>query len=155
MNNYNLLFSFLIMLVFSAITAAQTDKDKEALKQVDIDFSNLSQEKGMNHAFLSYADEDAVLLKPNSYPIRGYDKIKERYNKPDTGFTLIWSPLFADISASLDLGYTYGTWEIKTIDENRNPVSYYGTYVTILKKNKEGKWKYFLDTGNSGLGEKK
>lgn len=155
MNHFNLLFISFILLIFCGITASQTNKDKELLKQVDIDFSNLSVEKGMNHAFLSYADDDAVLLKPNSYPIRGYDKIKERFSKPDTGFTLIWSPLNADISASLDIGYTYGTWEIKAKDEKGSPVSYFGTYITIWKKNKEGKWKFVLDTGNSGLGEEK
>ena len=146
-----------IAIILFALTeniSAQTEKDKGALKQADIDFSNLSVEKGMNHAFLSYADDDAVVLKPNSYPIRGIDKLRKRYSKQDTAFVLTWKPLYADIAASLELGYTYGTWEYKTKDENGNPVKYYGTYVTIWKKNKEGKWKFVLDTGSEGLGEK-
>ncbi len=147
----------IIFALFSLYAQAQTDldKEKESLKQTDINFSNLSVEKGMNNAFLGYADDDAVLLKPNSYPIKGIEELKKRYSKPDTAFTLIWSPLFADIAASLELGYTYGTWELKTNDEKGNAVSYYGTYVTIWKKNKNGEWKFVLDTGNSGLKEKK
>jgi ketosteroid isomerase-like protein len=145
------------MTSFHQLTFTQSDieKEKEALKQVDIEFSNLSEEKGVNYAFLSYADNNAVLLKPNSYPITGIEKVRERYSEPDTSFTLIWRPLFADVASSLELGYTYGTWEFKTKDEKGNPVSYYGTYLTIWKKNEDGKWKYVLDTGNSGLEKKK
>jgi ketosteroid isomerase-like protein len=151
------IFIVLILTLFNSLVFAQQniDKEKEQLMQVDIDFSNLSKDKGMNHAFLSYADENAVLLKPNSYPIQGIEILRERYSKPDTSFTLLWKPLFADIAVSLELGYTYGTWELKTKDEKENPVSYYGTYVTIWKKDKNGSWKFVLDTGNSGLEVKK
>lgn len=147
----------IIFALFCLHAHAQTDlnKEKDVLKQTDIDFSNLSQEKGMNHAFLSYADENAVLLKPNSYPIQGIEKLRERYSKPDTSFTLIWNPLYVDIAVSLELGYTYGTWELKTKDEKGTPVSYFGTYLTIWKKDKNGNWKFVLDTGNSGLEQKK
>jgi ketosteroid isomerase-like protein len=149
------IFLFSLILLNNFILAQNLDSEKEKLKQVDIEFSDLSKEKGMNHAFLTYADDEAVLLKPNSYPITGIEKIREKYSQPDTSFTLIWSPLFADIAESLDLGYTYGTWELITKDKNGNQVSYYGTYVSIWKKDKEGNWKFVLDTGNSGLEEKK
>jgi ketosteroid isomerase-like protein len=151
------IFIILILTLFNSLAFAQQNiyKEKEQLMQVDMDFSNLSIEKGMNFAFLSYADDNAVLLKPNSYPIQGIEKLRERYSKPDSSFTLIWKPLFADISASLELGYTYGTWELKTKDDKENLISYYGTYVTIWKKDKNGSWKFILDTGNSGLEEKK
>jgi len=153
----SLIVSVIVMSFMTSPLSSQTDveKEKQGLKQVDTDFSNLSIEKGMNHAFLSYADENAVLLKPNSHPIEGFEKLRERYSKPDTSFTLIWKPLYADIAVSLELGYTYGTWELKTKDEKGTPVSYYGTYVTIWKKDKNGNWKFVLDTGNSGLEQKK
>jgi ketosteroid isomerase-like protein len=153
---YNL-FILYFMTSFHQLTYTQTyiEKEKEALKQADIEFSILSEEKGMNFAFLRYADNNAVLLKPNSYPITGIEKIRERYSSPDTSFTLTWKPMFADVAVSLELGYTYGTWEFITIDEKGNHVSYYGTYLTIWKKNEEGKWKFVLDTGNAGLEEKK
>ena len=153
----SLIVSVIVISFMASPLSSQTEveKEREGLKQADTDFSNLSIEKGMNYAFLSYADENAVLLKPNSYPIQGIEKLRERYSKPDTSFTLIWKPLFAEIAASLELGYTYGTWELKTNDEKGNPVFYYGTYVTIWKKDKNGSWKFVLDTGNAGLEEKK
>lgn len=144
------------MTSFSYLTYPQSDteKEKEALKQVDIEFSNLSLEKGMNYAFLSYAADDGVLLRPKNYPIEGIEKIKESLGDSDTTFTLTWNPLFADISESLELGYTYGVYELTIKSEEGNPKVHRGTYLTIWKKDKYGNWKFVLDTGNAGLGEK-
>jgi ketosteroid isomerase-like protein len=145
-----------IMTSFSNLTFPQSDieKEKEALKQVDTEFSNLSMEKGMNFAFLSYAAHDGVLLRPKSYPIEGIDKIKESLEDSDTSFTLTWSPLFAAVSESRDLGYTYGIYELTIKSKEENPQVHKGTYLTIWKKDKYGNWKFVLDTGNAGLGEK-
>lgn len=144
------------MTSFSYLLYSQTDieKEKEALKQVDIEFSNLSMEKGMNYAFLSYVADDGVLLRPKNYPIEGIEKVKESLGDSDTSFTLTWSPLFADISESLELGYTYGIYELTIKSKDDKPNVQKGTYLTIWKKDKDGKWKFVLDTGNAGLGEK-
>ena len=152
----NIIF-FVIMTSFSNLTYSQSDieKEKEALKQVDIEFSNLSMEKGMNFAFLRYAAYDGVLLRPKSYPIEGIEKIKETLGDTDTSFTLTWSPLFTAVSESLELGYTYGIYELTIKSTEANPQVHKGTYLTIWKKDKYGKWKFVLDTGNAGLGEKK
>ena len=151
----NIIF-IVIMTSFSYSTYPQSDieKEKEALKQVDIEFSNLSMEKGMNFAFMSFAAHDGVLLRPKSYPIEGIDKIKESLGDSDTSFTLTWSPLFAAVSESLELGYTYGIYELTIKSKEANPQVHKGTYLTIWKKDKYGNWKFVLDTGNSGLGEK-
>ncbi len=47
------------------------EKEKEAMKQADIDFSNLSKSKGMKAAFLQYMDTAAVLLRPGHSPLKG------------------------------------------------------------------------------------
>jgi ketosteroid isomerase-like protein len=153
---YTKIIFIIIMTSFSnsAYTQSDIEKEKEALKQVDIEFSNLSLEKGMNFAFLSYAANDGVLLRPKSYPIEGIEKIKESLGENDTSFTLTWEPLFADISESLELGYTYGIYELTIKSTEANPQVHKGTYLTIWKKDKDGKWKFVLDTGNAGLGEK-
>jgi ketosteroid isomerase-like protein len=154
--HYTKIIFIIIMTSFSNLAYSQSDieKEKEALKQVDIEFSNLSLEKGMNFAFLNYAADGGVLLRPKSYPIEGIEKIKESLGDSDTSFTLTWSPLFADISESLELGYTYGIYELTIKSSEANPQVHKGTYLTIWKKDKDGKWKFVLDTGNAGLGEK-
>ena len=145
---------FLIFFVINIYSQADMEKEKEALMQVDTDFSKLSKEKGMIHAFLAYTADDGVLLRPNSYPIRGIDSLKIALGDDDSGFTLTWYPLFADISSSLDLGYTYGIYELAIKDKEGKDQLRKGTYLSVWKKQEDGKWKFVLDTGNAGLGEK-
>lgn len=126
------------------------DKGKQEIKQADIDFSNLSKEKGMRDAFLAYIAGDGVLLRPYMMPVEGFTAVKKFLDEGNTDFVLTWSPLFADISISGEMGYTYGTYELTYKDEKEVSVTRKGTYVTIWKKDKEGKWKLVLDTGNPG-----
>lgn len=144
--------SFLFLCLFVSVSFTQTkiEKAKEAIKKADIEFSNLSVKEGFHKAFLAYVADDGVLLRPNSYPIEGRKAIEELYKKSsDSSYILTWNPLYADVSSSGDMGYTYGTWEFKTKTGDDKPS--YGTYTTFWKKDKKGKWKFVLDTGNDGL----
>jgi ketosteroid isomerase-like protein len=60
---------------------------------------------------------------------------------------LTWEPLYADISVSGDLGYTYGLFASHT---KTGKLLGRGKYVTIWKKQRDGTWKYVLDGGNEG-----
>ena len=120
---------------------------KKEIMQVDIEFSNLSVKVGMEKAFLEYIDTNGVILKDKSMPIVGKNELIKIYEtKSDSGFTLQWKPLFADVASSGEMGYTYGIWTL-TIDT----AVYQGTYTTFWKKDKKGNWKFVLDTGNDGL----
>jgi len=123
------------------------------LLEIDREFARLSVEKGANESFLTYLDDDCVLLRPNRNPVLGRQKIEEMFSTPDTSFTLRWEPLFADIARSGDLGYTYGIYKVEMNSPEGKPITREGTYVTIWKKDQDGKWKFVLDTGNQGLGK--
>lgn len=125
---------------------------KQELMNVDALFSKLSEARGVNEAFLSQLADDGVLLRPDNYPIAGKAKIKERFfSRPDSGYTLTWEPLFAEIAESGELGYTYGIYEFKAMDPEGNPIIGKGTYVSIWKRDQFGNWELVLDTGNEGL----
>ena len=59
----------ILAIILASCTSMNNDKEIESLKQSDIDFSNLSIEKGRNSAFISYCANNAVMLLPNSYPL--------------------------------------------------------------------------------------
>jgi ketosteroid isomerase-like protein len=126
----------------------------DELMQVDRDFARLCVEKGASESFLTYIDDSCVILRPNRLPVKGREKITEMYSNPDTSMTLNWEPLYADISSSGDMGYTYGIYTIEMDSPEGTTVTKEGTYATIWKKDKGGKWKFVLDTGNQGLGKK-
>jgi len=58
--------------------------------EADRAFSDLSREKGMNHAFESYIAEDGVMLRPESMPIVGKDAVvSQLLQDDDSSITLI------------------------------------------------------------------
>jgi ketosteroid isomerase-like protein len=129
-----------------------TGDTREAVLQADRDFSKMSEEKGLNTAFIAYAADEAVLLRPRTQPITGRENIRMYMTKTsDEGIRLTWSPQFADIAASGDLAYTYGTYLMETRDIDGKVISSDGTYVSIWKKDAKGFWRYVLDSGNPGL----
>ncbi len=137
---------------FTATPTKKLTDPSEELKQADIDFSNLSKEKGMNYAFIEYVAFDGVLLRPFTYPIIGKEKVTEELlANDDKNFQLTWQPLYGDVAASGELGYTYGIFEMKIKKDDGSDEMRKGTYVSIWKKDKAGKWKFVLDTGNPGL----
>jgi ketosteroid isomerase-like protein len=152
MTGYFVLVLFtLIVLVNPVFAQGNINLEKEAIKQADIDFSNYSKAHGFKDAFLKFMTDDVVLIKDNSYPIEGSQKIKELFTGDDGGYTLVWNPTFSSVSQNADFGYTYGLYEETYQDEKGNPVLKKGTYVTIWRKEKDGSWKFVFDTGHKGL----
>jgi hypothetical protein len=98
---------------------SQADMQKEIddLKQVDIDFSDLSKKTDMRQAFLAYVHTEGVLLRPDNNPIVGYENVKKELGDEPVNFTLTWEPLYGDVSLSADLGYTYGIYELSFKDD--------------------------------------
>jgi len=147
----------LLLIIIILQTSCNISKQKEKLirelMETDMDFSNKSLESGMNEAFLSFIGDDCVLLRPNRNPIIGRSMIEEFFSRPDTSFTLSWEPLYADVSASGDMGYTYGIFTANMYSPEGELVIKKGTYANVWKKDKDGRWKFILDTGNQGIGK--
>lgn len=145
----------LIVLLLGLPLLAQENNFNEREQEIiiiDSQFSKLSHDNGVNAAFLSYLADDGVLLRKRSFSISGKEIIKEKFfSRSDSGYTLTWKSLFADIAASGELGYTYGIYEFKAFDPDGIPIVGNGTYLSIWKKDQSDNWKLVLDTGNEGL----
>lgn len=134
-----------------SVTKINVADIKNELLKIDKEFSDYSQKHGMQKAFLHYVADDGVRLLPKKKPIEGKAAIAKGFEgKNDTSFELTWEPTFSDISESGDLGYTYGIWTLTFKNPTDNPQKK-GTYTTIWKKQKDGTWKWVLDSGNEGL----
>ena len=123
---------------------------KVAMIETDRAFSKLSEEKGMKAAFLEYIDSDGVLLRPHSMPYVGANAVDCISQENDTAFSMTWEPRGGSVAQSGDLGYTYGVYLMKF--RNKDSVEK-GTYISVWKKQANGKWKFVVDSGNEGLGE--
>lgn len=123
--------------------------DISELQIVDSEFSDYSKQHGMRKAMLEYIDDDGVMMMDQSLPRKGARAIDMISSMNDSTVTMTWEPEGGDIAASGELGYTYGIYEMRDQENNVQR----GTYVTIWKKQKDGKWKFVLDSGNQGLGD--
>jgi ketosteroid isomerase-like protein len=156
-----LMKSFLTVLVFTFLVAAivlpiarpaasaSPNTTAETLKQLEGEFMKAAIERG-SQGYMSYYADDSVEV-PNGGPLiqgkveiaKGMGFLDDRSNQ------LLWTPVGADISASGDLGYTYGTFEFHSKNKEGKPVVDYGKYTSIWKLQKDGSWKVVLDMGNA------
>jgi ketosteroid isomerase-like protein len=149
--NFRLLFvTFSFLFVISCkpkLNLVKSTSPDEIIK-ADKAFSEMSRKTGMKKAFIEYIDNEGILLRPNHPPIIGADAIDFLSQVNDSSYTLTWSPGGGEIATSANLGYTYGIYKLTTKDTVLR-----GTYVSIWKKQKDGKWKFVLDSGNPGIGQ--
>lgn len=155
MPNKNLiLISLAAVLVLGLLSCGKSTsliEECNAVLETDRAFSAYSQENGIAASFYKFASTKAVLLRDNSFPIVGNEKIKALFDKTEVkGNTLSWKPDYVDVSVSKDMAYTYGFYTYRTPDS-----TFKGCYVSIWKKDKSNNWKYVFDSGTSGLGKDK
>ena len=154
--NISFLICLIVVFVFTSCDFSKNERsdavaiNNTALLKADTDFADLSVEKGLREAYLENIDSNGILLRPNFLPITDADAVDFIIGLRDTGYTMVWKPSKAMVAASGEMGFTYGVYEIKSslID-----TSLFGTYVTVWKKQEDGKWKFVLQSNNEGIGE--
>lgn len=143
------LFAALIVLAPARPAASAPQATAETLKQLEGEFMKAAAEKGSS-GYMSYYADDAVEVPNGGALIQGkIDIAKGMGFLDDKNNSLTWAPVGADISASGDLGYTYGTFEFRSKDKDGKVVVDHGKYTSIWKKQKDGTWKVVLDMGNA------
>jgi ketosteroid isomerase-like protein len=150
-NGFNIMLFVLIINLFFMISCTKSSKPTSAgaLIKADNEFSDMSAKEGMHKAFIFWFDNNGVMLRNNGYPVAGKDSLISLFSGgTDTTFILSWKPAFEKIAESGELGYTYGFY---TRTLKATGVVSRGTYVTIWEKQKDGSWKFVLDTGTEGL----
>ena len=121
---------------------------KPAMMEADRAFSKMSEEKGMKAAMLHFIDSKGILLRPNTMPLVGGDAVDYISQGDDSAYIMTWEPSGGTVAKSGDLGYTYGVYSLKPKDKD---TIFYGTYLSVWKRQEDGKWKFVVETGNEGI----
>ncbi len=105
-------------------------------------FSRMSEDKGLRAAFLFYLADDSVVFRPK--PVPG----KKAYEgmPPSPNVLLTWSPEFAEVSVSGDIGYTTGPYVVSDRAKPADSAAH-GHYVSVWERQPNGEWKVSLDAG--------
>jgi len=120
----------------------------ETLKQMETELMQAAT-RG-SEGYMSFYAEEAVELPNGTDAIQGKAEIAKTMGfLDDKNNQLTWTPVGAEVSASGDLGYTWGTYEFRSKGKDGKPVVDRGKYTSVWKKQKDGSWKVVLDMGNA------
>lgn len=133
------LFTIAFFLGFAQLSVAQNAL--ESLVGAEKAFAKLSEETSTKNAFVHFLGDSSILFRPGPVPGKATWEAAEEEND-----LLAWKPVFADISAAGDLGYTTGPFEYKAARTDEK-VAGTGHFVSVWKKEKDGAWKVALDIG--------
>jgi ketosteroid isomerase-like protein len=121
-------------------TLKEAKARKQALLEEDRAFSKLSADTEVVAAYQTYLSDEARLLRRGELPIVG-KAAALKFLQATTG-TNTWQPAAGAVSVSEDLGYTYGTWEMKDTANSKESRS---SYLRIWRKEKHNAWRVVLE----------
>jgi uncharacterized protein (TIGR02246 family) len=139
---------FLAQANIHAGTVPGEDGRAELIK-ADTEFDAAVAAKGIDAWVAAFAEDGQMFV--SGTPVKGRDAIRELMapSFSTAGYSLRWKPVAAEIAASGDLGYTYGTYESSSPGPDGKTISRTGMYVTIWKKQADGSWKAAVDLGSA------
>lgn len=146
----NLFVSLLMVCAAAAPAAAQKNdrlSDLKSMVETERAFSRTSEEKGTRESFAEFIAADGILFRPMA--VLGKKWMQEHPLPPSTKRPLLsWQPIFAAVSRAGDLGYTTGPWQYKQDINDAKPAAF-GNFMTVWKKQTDGRWRFALDLGIS------
>ena len=125
-------------------SASVASANSAALLARDREFSQASARLGARAAFAEYSRPDVRIYREEKFPLVGQDQAPAVLPASPSVWT--WEPGAGDVSASDDIGYTYGSYQISG-DELAAKVIESGNYLRIWRKEK-GAWKVLFDLTN-------
>jgi ketosteroid isomerase-like protein len=142
-----------LLVVVVSLTAAcgpsaNVEQERNALLELDRQWSQSTTDV---EKFVTFYSADATVYPQGMPAVTGAGRIRETFTQMTSmpGFALQFSPTKADVSASGDIGYTTGTYEMTVNDAAGNPMKEKGKYVEVLKKQPDGQWKVVEDIFNA------
>ena len=140
-------------LLFSPLPAsaqsAKASAARAALLKADIEWAAAAGTKDPER-IVSFWTEDAVVYPPREAPVIGKAAIRKYVaaSLAVPGFAISWKPGEAVVSASGDLGYTTGTNSFTFPDAQGQLTTSHGRYVTVWRKESDGRWRCVIDSWN-------
>ena len=114
------------------------------VRAADLDFSARSLKSGAGPAFGEFVAADGASIGTRASEVTcGRDAVAKALAPLGAG-ALTWAPRVADAASSGDLAYTSGD----AIIRDGGDVSY-SNYLTVWKRQSDGKWRVVADGGNS------
>jgi ketosteroid isomerase-like protein len=143
---------FLSAALLVSASCNQTDRNghsaeayRQEIRQTERDFEKMAADSGLATAFSYFVADSGVVNARDSLFI-GREAVRRFYQGwAGDDMKLRWSPDFVDVSASGDLGYTYGKYIFSYRDSVGRVVQSTGIFHTVWKRQHDGTWRFVWD----------
>jgi ketosteroid isomerase-like protein len=136
---------FLMAVLVGEIYSQPVGRDLQDLAAAERAFAAETVKVGFRDGFIKFFADDGIGFGP--HPERTKDVLQKR--PAQTGpRTLVfnWQPMFGDISAAGDMGYTTGPVLFTPQGPDAKP-PWHGIYFSVWQKQPDGTWKVAIDMG--------
>lgn len=142
-----------LALLLTAACAAEAGDHAAQVRQADIEFAAQTAERGVD-GWTAFFLPDGVMFPPNGR-VEGQEAIRAHMtNAFQPGTRLDWEPVTAVAAESGDLAYTIGRWTSVVVRaDGSDSVTGRGNYVTIWRRDADGRWRVAVDIGNPDAAE--
>jgi ketosteroid isomerase-like protein len=126
--------------------AVDLESARRAIRIADLELAKSVADRSLQ-SFLALLADDAVFFGKEIS--RGRDAVAKAWLPffRDRSLFLKWYPTQVEVSAGGDLGYSIGEFERIGKDPAGSPIVATGSYVSIWRKQPDGRWKVVLDIG--------
>ncbi len=153
------LITVILLLAFGCTAAVETpgqkvnlEVERASLLETDRALAEAysTSDTPLDTVFASFTN-DARVLAPDMPMALGWEASREIFANLEAlpGYSLTYRPTTADVSSAADLGYTIGTYHMQLPDGDGNVVEIEGKYLSVWKRQPDGRWKIAVDMFNS------
>ncbi|HEX7313787.1 MAG TPA: nuclear transport factor 2 family protein [Pyrinomonadaceae bacterium] len=121
------------------------DAARQSVLDAERALSDASASDGFRTALLAHADDGIRFYRQGTYPLVGKDAFARAIKV--LGEFITWKPLKADVSASGDLAYAYGSYELRAKQADEKPAES-GHYARVWKRERNGPWRIVFNVAN-------
>jgi ketosteroid isomerase-like protein len=118
---------------------------KHSLLESERALSEDSSARGMRSALLAHADESLRVYRQGTFPLVGRDAFA-RAIKVESEY-VTWKLLKAEAASSGDLGYAFGSYEVRVRLSDEKPAEH-GYYGRVWKRERGGPWRVVFNVAN-------
>jgi ketosteroid isomerase-like protein len=129
----------------AAARPVNVETARQSLAEAERALSEASASQGFRTALLARADDSLRFYRQGTYPVVGKASVEKAVKVLSEFIT--WKPLKADVAASGDLGYAYGTYELRTKQSDEKPAEL-GNYARVWKRDRGGPWRVVFNVAN-------
>jgi ketosteroid isomerase-like protein len=129
--------------------APDLESAKREIRIADLELAKSVADRSLK-SFLNLVDDDAIFFGKDMS--RGKAAVSKAWLPlfTDRSLFLKWHPTQVEVSSSGDLGYSIGEYERIGKDASGSPATATGNYVSIWRRQPDGRWKVVLDIGTPG-----